>query len=147
MNHFLRLFDRRAGKMNQVPVHAAPEVEGTIERLRNEFYHFGEPTIESKVHKLNWYSTGLVADKVERGKRANPWVCVYYPPIVFLRSFILKRNFLNGWAGFIGSCCMAFYSFLKYAKLYEHSLKQKADPGWLPPEASKLATSSSAKAA
>ena len=39
---------------------------------------------------------------------------------MFLKSFVFKRNYRNGWAGFIGSVCMAFYAFLKYAKLYEH---------------------------
>jgi len=135
MNHFLRLFDRRKGRMNDVPVHAAPVVKGKVERLQHVFYHFGETDIDSKVHRLNWYSTGLVEDKVRRGKRANPWTCVFYPPLVFFKSFVLKSNYRNGWAGFIGSVCMAFYAFLKYAKLYEHERQLKYGDSLLPAEA------------
>lgn len=141
MNHFLRLFNRRKGQMNDVPVHAAPVVEGRVERLQHVFYHFGEKDIDSKVHRLNWYSTGLVEDKVRRGKRANPWTCVFYPPLVFFKSFILKSNYRNGWAGFIGSVCMAFYAFLKYAKLYEHHQRQVHGDSLLPPEAPSRMTS------
>jgi len=46
-----------------------------------------------------------------------------------LKIYLFKRNFMNGWAGFIASVVSAFYAFMKYAKLYEaqrrqaHSLK------------------------
>ena len=132
MNCFLRLFDRRRGGMNDVPVHAAPEVDGPVVKTREGFYHFGEPDIHTKVDKLNSYSTGLVEYKAARKKRANPWTCIFYPPLVFLKSFIFKRNFRNGWAGFTGSVCMAFYAFLKYAKLYEHFQHEEAGTSLLP---------------
>lgn len=119
MNHFLRLFDKTKGHISDMPVHAAPKVSGRIARLRHPFYHFGETSIHVKVDKVNSYSTGLVADKRAKGRRPNPWIMVFYPPLAFLKSYLFKRNFLNGWAGFIASFVMAFYAFLKYAKLYE----------------------------
>jgi len=44
---------------------------------------------------------------------------LFYPPVFFLRQYIGKRYFLNGWAGFISAATGAFYVFLKYAKVYE----------------------------
>jgi glycosyltransferase involved in cell wall biosynthesis len=132
MNHFLRLFDRRHGRMNDVPVHAAPETDGTPVPLKAGFYHFGEPNIHTKVEKLNSYSSGLVEHKAKRRKKSSPWTCIFYPPFVFLKSYVFKRNFLNGWAGFIGSVCMANYAFLKYAKLYEHFQHASNDLAQLP---------------
>ena len=125
LNHFLRLFDKTKGAISDMPVHAAPKVTGRIGRLRNPFFHFGETDIHTKVEKINGYSTGLVADKVARGTSANPWVMVVYPPVYFLRLYLFKRNFLNGWAGFISSVVGSFYAFLKYAKLYEHHRKKE----------------------
>lgn len=119
MNHFLRLFDKTRGHVTDMPIHAAPEVTGPVLKLRHPFYHFGETSVHVKVDKINHYSTGLVKDKQAKGKRANPWIMVFYPPLFFIRSYIFKRSFLNGWAGFIGSVTMSFYAFLKYAKLYE----------------------------
>jgi glycosyltransferase involved in cell wall biosynthesis len=125
LNHFLRLFDKTKGAVSDMPVHAAPKVAGRVGRLRNPFFHFGETDIHTKVEKVNGYSTGLVADKVARGRSANPWVMVVYPPLYFLRLYLFKRNFLNGWAGFISSVVGSFYAFLKYAKLYEHHRKKE----------------------
>lgn len=135
MNHFLRLFDKHKGRLNNVPVHAAPEVEGRIGRLQAPFYHYGEVDIHTKVEKLNSYSTGLVVDKVARKQSANPWRMVVYPPFVFIRTYLFKRNFLNGWGGFIVSVSAAFYAFLKYAKLYEYRQFEKYGSRLLPPDA------------
>ena len=131
MNHFLRLFDKTRGHVTDMPIHAAPEVHGIVKRLQHPFYHFGETSIHVKVDKINHYSTGLVADKQTKGKRANPWIMVFYPPLFFIRSYFFKRSFLNGWAGFIGSVTMAYYVFLKYAKLYE--AEQFKKPGAILP--------------
>lgn len=119
MNHFLRLFDKTRGRVTNMPIHAAPEVNGPVFRLIHPLYHFGETSLFVKVDKVNHYAQGLVAEKQAKGKRANPWVCVFYPPLAFLKSYLLKRNYRNGWAGFMASTVMAFYAFLKYADLYE----------------------------
>jgi len=119
-NTHLRLFDRRRGRMNAVPVHAAPEVDGPVRTLhRAVLLHFGEPDIATKVDKVNAYSSGLVADKLRRGQRFLGVRMLFYPPVFFIRQYVFKRYFLNGWAGFISAATGAFYVFLKYAKVYE----------------------------
>lgn len=138
MNRFLRLFDKTRGRISDMPVHAAPVVEGEIGRLRHPFYHFGETSIHVKVDKVNHYSTGLVADKQAKGRRANPWILLFYPPFAFVKSYLFKRNFLNGWAGFIASVVMAFYAFLKYAKLYEAEAFARHGDRLMPPGAPPL---------
>lgn len=135
MNHFLRLFDKTKGHVTDMPIHAAPEVAGRVEKLRHPFYHFGETSLHVKVDKVNHYSTGLVADKQARGRHANPWIMVLYPFLAFIKSYVMKRNFLNGWAGFMGSATMAFYAFMKYAKLYEAEQFAHHDNTLMPPGA------------
>lgn len=126
INTHLRLFDRRRGRMNTTPVHAAPEVEGRVPTLRRAILlHYGEPDIHTKVAKINAYSTGLVAEKRRRGTRCLGVRMLIYPPLFFLRQFILKRYFLNGWAGFISAATGAFYVFLKYAKVYEAQRRER----------------------
>ena len=39
--------------------------------------------------------------------------------LAFLKLYVGKRYFLNGWAGFFAAKTQAFYAFLKYAKLLE----------------------------
>ena len=125
-NTHLRLFDRRHGRMNAVPVHAAPEVAGPVRTLRRAtLLHFGEPDIRTKVDKINAYSSGLVADKQRRRQRFLGVRMALYPPVFFLRQYFFKRYFLNGWAGFISAATGAFYVFLKYAKVYEARRRER----------------------
>lgn len=120
INTHLRLFNRSHGRMNAVAVHSAPEVAGPVQTLRRAvFLHYGEPDIATKVTKINAYSSGLVADKLRRKPRFLGARMVLYPPVFFLRQYIGKRYFLNGWAGFISAVTGAYYVFLKYAKVYE----------------------------
>jgi glycosyltransferase involved in cell wall biosynthesis len=121
VNTHLRLFDRRHARMNDVPVHAAVELAaGRATTLgKAVLLHFGEPDIHTKVDKINRYSSGLVEHKLKRRKHFVGLRMVLYPPFFFLRHYVWKRNFLNGWAGFIASVIGAQYVFLKYAKLHE----------------------------
>lgn len=132
LNGFLRFFDKTKAVISDMPIHAAPEVEGKIGRLNAPFYHFGEVDIHTKVDKINHYSTGLVADKIARGKKASPLIMIFYPPLFFLRQYLFKRNFLNGWSGFIAAIINSHYAFLKYAKLFEYAQQQKYGTSLLP---------------
>jgi glycosyltransferase involved in cell wall biosynthesis len=127
MNYYLRLFRKSQGRISDMPIHAAPKVNGKTVRLRGTFYHFGETDVHTKVEKVNGYSSGLVEHKSAGRRKANPLIMVFYPPWFFVRSFVFKRGFLNGWAGFIASVVSSFYVFMKYAKLYEHFQHQRRD--------------------
>ncbi len=134
-NFYLRLFRKAAGHVSLHAVHAAPKVKGAIGRLRHPFYHFGETSIHVKEEKINAYSSGLVEEKAAKGKKGALLMCLFYPPWAFFQSYILKRNFLSGSAGFIGSVINAHYAFLKYAKLLEWYKIKRHGATLLPPGA------------
>ena len=135
LNHYLRLFNKQFGGLDDMPIHAAPKVRGEVGRLQHPFLHFGEQDIHTKVEKINSYSTGLVMEKASKGRKSNGLLMVLYPLLAFFRSYVIKRRFLDGWAGFIGSVVMAFYTFLKYAKLHEYDVHRQIGEARLPPAA------------
>ncbi|MBT6275929.1 MAG: glycosyltransferase family 2 protein [Chromatiales bacterium] len=137
-NYYIRLFKRDCAGFSEMPVHATVEVSGAIGRLREPFFHFGETDIHTKVEKINGYSTGLVRDKLAKKRVSSPWIMVVYPPLFFLRSYLFKRGFCNGWAGFIASVVGSFYVFLKYAKVYEQSRFDQDGARHMPPGAPPL---------
>lgn len=122
-NYFMRLFNRKRGQMNDVPIHSAFDVDGPVARIEAPLFHFSEASISVKVRKLNDWTDEISLSRFQKGKCRSPWALLLYPPFVFLRSFFLKRQFRNGWSGFIGSVCMAFYAFMKDAKGYEHTCR------------------------
>lgn len=118
-NRQLRLFRRRLARMNEVPVHAAPESSGRVRELDAPFRHYGEAELAVRVEKINRYSSGLAGFKRARGIGLFGWRLWLYPSFVFLRFYLGKRYVLNGWAGYLAARTQAFYAFLKYAKVLE----------------------------
>jgi glycosyltransferase involved in cell wall biosynthesis len=118
-NPMLRLFDRRRGRLSDDGIHAQPVVDGPVGRIAEPFVHLGEPDIATKVAKINRYSDAVATAKAARGVRL-PWLrMLLQPPFAFFKSYVLRRRFLSGGAGFIGSMLDAVHVFLKYAKVVE----------------------------
>ena len=131
-NWQLRLFRKASGKMNMVPVHAAPEVQGNVIDLQAAFRHYGEPRLKDRVDKINRYSSGLVEHKRRQATRFIGLRLLCYPGVAFLKLYLGKRYFLNGWAGFFAAKTQSFYAFLKYAKVMEAQrlgVETRADQG------------------
>lgn len=127
-NHHLRLFDRRVHRMSSHdPVHAAPNRRaGIVQRIDALFLHNGERDIASKVQRIDRYSSGLAETLAAR---RSSWRLklrlLFYPPLVLLKHVLLKRQFMNGWAGWVASVSHAYYAFLKDAKALELQQRQR----------------------
>lgn len=125
MHAKVRFFKRELGSYDTaIAVHEAVQVNGPVQRAKGAIYHYGEESVAIKLDKNNSYSSLKAAEKAAKGKRANPLKLVFIMPLAFIKSYVLRRDFLNGWQGFIGSMINAFYAFLKEAKLLEKNREQ-----------------------
>jgi hypothetical protein len=62
----------------------------------------------------------MMADKMfEKGKKINRFKIIVSPIFEFIKVFIFKLGFLDGFPGFYIAKTMSYYTFLKYIKLYE----------------------------
>lgn len=123
-NLHLRLFDRRLISMSPDPIHAAPQSRGRVGRIDAPILHWGEPDLHSKVEKINRYSSGMAEARLRKPSALLPLRLLFYPPLVLLKQLFLKRQLLNGWAGWINAVSLSYYAFLKDAKVLE--LKRRA---------------------
>lgn len=126
-NRHLRLFDRRVHRMGDDPIHAAPRRDlGRVQGLDALLLHDGEVDIASKVARINRYSDGL---SERRAQRTPPALLklrlLLYPPLALLKHWLIKRQFLNGWAGWIAAISLAYYEFLKDAKALEQHERRR----------------------
>ena len=118
-NRFLRVFDRRKARMSGHAVHESVLVNGKIDNLPGCIMHEGDRSIEQKLTKLNQYSSLAALTKLPLDGFAGAFRLTLYPVWYFFRAYLLRRQFLNGWAGYINSVELAHYAFLKYAKMLE----------------------------
>ena len=91
-----------------------------VNQLKNEIYHFSYISLTKLWYKYNMYSDELVATAIATGKRYSKLRLVFEFPVQFLRYYVLRRQFLHGWWGFMSAMTSAYFRFLKIAKFVEY---------------------------
>ncbi|MGE8561424.1 MAG: glycosyltransferase family 2 protein [Acinetobacter sp.] len=116
----VRFFRKSKGHYDlENKVHENVIVDGQSVRAQGDIYHYGESSIFVKVEKNNQYSELKAQEKFIKGKSPSIIKLISVMPLMFIKSYFFRRNFMNGWRGFVGSMINAFYAFLKEAKLFE----------------------------
>jgi len=121
----LRLFRRSRGRWEGDDLHEKVCLDGPVMDLGADLLHYTYENLSENIRKIQSYSTIFARAQHERGRRASLWDLLARPPAKFLKSYLLKRGFLDGRHGLILSMTATFYVFLKYAKLWE--LQKTAD--------------------
>jgi hypothetical protein len=115
----VRLFRRGRGHFAAVEVHSGSVVDGPVGTLKGALLHVPYRDLAHLVEKMNGYSTRMAAQLREKGRRSSPPAALARGVSRFLRDYIGGGDFLYGRAGLVRSVLMGYYTFLKYAKLWE----------------------------
>ena len=123
----VRLFRRERATWGGSDPHEKILVEGKIRRLRNPLHHFTYRDIEDHVERINRFTSISARELRKSGHRWRLADALLRPAGRFFRSYLLKRGFMEGFAGFYVAVTAAVYVFLKYAKLWELEAEEKND--------------------
>lgn len=115
----VRLFDRARARWVGADPHDRIELDGAPARLDGALHHYAYRDLAHHVEKVNRYTSTMAAGLHARGVRFRAFDLLTHPPAHFLKMYVLRRGFLDGWRGFVLATIGAFYVFLKYAKLWE----------------------------
>jgi glycosyltransferase involved in cell wall biosynthesis len=114
-----RLIRRGKGKFNRKLVHEGIEIDGKMSRLDGLLYHYSYRDLESYFDKLNVYSEMSAREMFDQKRNCNLVKLLFYPPAAFVKMYIQKAGFLDGYHGFLLAVLSSFHVFVKYAKLRE----------------------------
>jgi glycosyltransferase involved in cell wall biosynthesis len=125
----LRLFNREkyhwAGKhIHEYLVKDVPDVKE--ERLTGDLLHYSYYSIDEHVAQANKYTDLTARLAVEKGKKAGILQILINPSIKFLRDYIIRLGFLDGYHGYIVCRISAMAVFMKYTKIRQMR-KRKAN--------------------
>jgi glycosyltransferase involved in cell wall biosynthesis len=123
----LRLVQRGAGQWGGDPAHTHIVVAGPVTRLDGDLLHFPFPDLRTFVTKSVRQSDDFVQIQRERGRRWQLGTSLFRPPWRFVRGYVLRRGFLDGYAGFFIAAATTFVTFLRYSRLYEAELQKSPD--------------------
>lgn len=113
----VRLFDRRVSKWQGDSVHEWLESRGPVLRFESDLLHFPYRSWADHLQRIDRY-TRIASDAArESGRRGNPLKLVFSPPLSFLRTFVLRFGFLDGWRGAVIAYAAARYVFVRELRI------------------------------
>jgi len=111
-----RLWRRGHGCWAGEEPHACPEVEPPVGRLKGDLLHYTMESYERQIAKTVAYADDFVNTCRANGRRISALDLWFRPTFRFLRSYLFRLGFLDGWQGYSIAWMTAFYTFLRYAK-------------------------------
>ncbi len=127
-----QLFRNGTMRYRPEPVHEGYELLSgkPLGELRNAILQYPFRDLDEIIRKMNRYST-LGAEKLA-GRTPSMWGALGHGLWAFVKHYVVKRGFLDGWAGFVIALGNFEGTFYRYAKRHEQ------DRGWGPPPGERL---------
>jgi len=112
----VRLYDRRKGRWVGEYVHERVEIRGRVGHLQANLLHFTCNSLSEHLRRLDRYTTLAAQELVARGVKASWPHLLVAPAWTFVRTYLLRLGFLDGFEGLTIAHMAAAYTYLKYAK-------------------------------
>lgn len=125
MNHsgwypdrIVRLIRRGSARFSDALVHEALQVQGPVGRLEGELLHESYPDLETVLDKVNRYSTAGAQSLHREGVTGSLGKALGHGLWAFVRTYLLKRGFLDGRLGLALAISNAEGTYYRYLKLW-----------------------------
>ena len=115
-----RLFKRGGARFSDDLVHERLVFDTPAHRLTGKLMHYSYEDFETVLRKLDAYSTAGAQQRHAGGKSGSFGKALGRGAWAFIRTYVLRRGFLDGRAGFMIAVFNAetvYYRFLKLAQL------------------------------
>ncbi len=113
-----RLIKRGSGEFSDRIVHETLIARGPVARLKHPLLHYSFRTAEQVEGKIRTYSSASAQLAFDAGKRASWLSAPIHGAWSFVRTFLIRLGFLDGWHGVQVAVMSARSSFQKQRKLY-----------------------------
>lgn len=115
----IRLFHKDKARWEGEFVHEELVIKGEVKKLKDSIHHFTYPNIKEHLNRINSFSE-LGAKKLYAQKKKCRWYhLLFFPFFRFVKSYVWKGGFMDGFPGLVISVLNGYAIFIRYAKLKE----------------------------
>ena len=116
----VRLVDRTKARWTGVNPHDKLEpASGTqTQHVAGDLLHYSYASISAHLDQINRFSEIGARALLAKGKRSNLLKIIVNPIARFIRNYVLRRGFMDGFFGFVIAVNSSHAVFLKYVRLY-----------------------------
>lgn len=116
-----RLWKRGAARWEGI-IHEKLIVDGPVGKLRRDLLHYTNESINHQIQKQMSFAEDFVKQALASGRGAGWGDLLVRPFWRFVRGYILRLGFLDGWPGYYIACVAAFSAATRYCKVREARL-------------------------
>ena len=124
----IRLWRRDSAEWGGIDPHAKLAVRGKVGKLRGDLLHYHAGSIGDQIAKITAYSEDFLRDALRRQRRTTWFDLACRPAWRFLRGYVFRLGFLDGWQGYAIARMVALETFLRYAKVHEARTNKAGSP-------------------
>jgi glycosyltransferase involved in cell wall biosynthesis len=115
----LRLFRKGAGKYEETEIHERLVLKGEAGRMKNPMLHYSKDSIKAHVEVMNSYTTLEVKRAIKIGYMPTGYSVLIKPMLYFMKHYIFRAGFLDGFAGLVYYTINSMYIFTREIKIME----------------------------
>ena len=128
----IRLFNKQHAKWGGVNPHDKVVVDtDKVGDLSGDVLHLSFDSISAHIQTLDKFTEIGAREIMKKGKKVTSLTPLLHANWIFFRMYILKRGFLDGFAGLVASVLSYVHVFVKYSKVISFR-KQKDGDGFAP---------------
>jgi len=120
-----KLFKKGALTYHDDIVHEGFDIHGRLGYMTSDVLHYSFRDLDQVINKMNRYSTLGMQKMQQQGKQAGMGMALARGLWAFVRIYVLKLGFLDGWAGFVIALGNFEGTYYRYAKLALHRKRDK----------------------
>jgi hypothetical protein len=117
-DRLVRLFDRRRGGWSGEEIHENTRVQGRVGTLHGHLEHFSYRSLADHQNRMARYADLMAQALYARGRRCGLTPVLVNPLWRFMRGYLLRLGFLDGWRGLVFALVESNYVRRKYLALY-----------------------------
>jgi glycosyltransferase involved in cell wall biosynthesis len=117
-DRLVRLFDRRRGGWSGLEIHENTRVFGRIGKLRGHLEHYPYRSLSDHQNRMQRYADLMARAQYDSGRRCGLARVLFNAQWRFVRGYLLRLGFLDGWRGLVFALIEANYVRRKYLALY-----------------------------
>ncbi|MFP4502458.1 MAG: glycosyltransferase family 2 protein [Candidatus Hydrogenedentota bacterium] len=129
----VRLFRTAKGRYLDKWVHSKVVVEGTLGRIDKPMYHDTYRNFDEYFRTFQRFTSWGARDAYARGKRTKLRDLTWRPLLRFVKMYLIRQGFRDGYHGAVLCGLGAFSVFMKYAKLWHIERETAGEPMKPPP--------------
>jgi glycosyltransferase involved in cell wall biosynthesis len=118
----IRLFNRKVARWGGVNPHDKIEAESTVEikLIGGDILHYTYYNLSEHIQQADRFTKIMAKDLFDKGKRTNIFQILIKPKVRFIRDYIFKHGFLDGYNGLLIAIISSYAVFLREIRLKEH---------------------------